>query len=94
MKENRGHVTTALRGRGFVIAVVTAIVVVVGAQLAVLLSRHMMNAVALVGSWLMLVLLAGYLTTRFRPSFGIPMLLGFAFSAVVVAVFAGMGMMA
>jgi hypothetical protein len=94
MKDNTVRMASALRGRGIVITVVTAIVVVIGARFAVALSAHMMNAVALVGSWMMLVLVAGYLVTRFRPSFGVPVLCGFAISVVVVAVFAGMGMMA
>lgn len=94
MKENTGRMASALRGRGIVIAVVTAIVVLGGARLAVVLSAHMMNAVALVGSWLMLVLLVGYLVTRFRPSFGVPVLFGFGGSAIVIAVLAGMDMMA
>jgi len=38
------------RVRGIAVAVVTAVVVVAGARLAALLSQHMMNAVALVGS--------------------------------------------
>ncbi|GAB3428999.1 hypothetical protein [Actinophytocola sediminis] len=94
MKDNMGRTANAVRGRGIVIAVVTAIVVVVGARLAVLVSQHMMNSVALVGSWLMLALLAGYLVTRFRPSVGIPVLFGVGIGVVVVVIFAGMGMMA
>ena len=53
----------------------------------------MMNAVALIGAWVMLVLVIGYLVTRFRPSVGIPVLAGFGIGAIVVALFAGMGMM-
>jgi hypothetical protein len=75
------------------IAVGTAAVVVAGARGAFLLSQHMMNAVALVGAWVMLVLVIGYLVTRFRPSVGVPVLVGFGIGAIVVALFAGMGMM-
>lgn len=81
------------RWRRVAIAVVTAVVVVVGARMAALLSQHMMNAVALVGSWLMLVLVMGYLAARFRPSVGVPLLVGFGLGAVAIAVVAGMGMM-
>lgn len=75
------------------IAVITAVIVVAGARGAFLLSQNMMNSIALVGSWVMLVLVVGYLVARFRPSVGVPLLVGFGFGAVVVALFAGMGMM-
>jgi hypothetical protein len=84
---------TTPRWRAVAIAAVTAVVVVSGARLAVLLSQHMMNPIALVGSWLMLVLVAGYLVARFRPSVGVPLLAGFGVAAIAVASFAGMGMM-
>lgn len=88
-----GNEMSVRRVRGVAVAVVTAVVVVGGARLAALLSEHMMNAVALVGSWLMLVLVTGYLVARFRPSVGVPVLVGFGVGAVGVAFFAGMGMM-
>lgn len=87
------HPAHPLYWRKIVIAVVTTVVVVAGAQLASLLSHHMMNAIALVGSWMMLVLVVGVLVARFRPSVGVPLLAGFGVGAVAVALFAGMGMM-
>ena len=88
------NVQHPLYWRRIAIAAVTAVVVVAGAQLASLLSHHMMNAIALVGSWMMLVLVTGYTVARFRPSVGVPLLAGFGIGAIAVALFAGMGMMA
>lgn len=76
------------------LALLAAAVVLLGAYGAERLSHQMMNAGALVGAWMMLVLLVGYIFLRFKPSVGIPILIGFAGGAVVVAVFAGMAMMA
>lgn len=70
----------------------SATVVLLGAYGADQLSAHMMNPVALVGAWMMLALLLCYLVVRFQPSVGVPMLVGFGASALVVAVFAGMTM--
>lgn len=94
MRDNVENSVRTIYWRRAAIAVVTAIVVVAGAELASLLSHHMMNAIALVGSWMMLVLVFGYLIARFRPSVGVPLLAGFGIGAVVVGLFAGMGMMA
>lgn len=69
-----------------------AAVVVIGAYAAEVLSGYMMNAVALVGAWMMLTLLVAYVVARFRPSVGGPLLVGFGAGAVVVALFAGMAM--
>jgi hypothetical protein len=88
-EQSRGHHLWRRIG----IAVVTAVIVVVGARGAFLLSQNMVNSIALVGSWMMLVLVVGYIVARFRPSVGVPLLAGFGFGAVVVALFAGMGMM-
>jgi hypothetical protein len=93
MKVSAGQSTSQPTWRRISIALGTAAVVVAGARGAFLLSQHMMNAVALVGSWVMLVLVVGYIVARFRPSVGIPLLVGFGVGAVVVALFAGMGMM-
>ncbi|TDV51873.1 hypothetical protein CLV71_1052 [Actinophytocola oryzae] len=93
MEISAGRSTALLAARRIGIAVGTAAVVIVGARGAFLLSQNMMNAIALVGSWVMLVLVVGYIVARFRPSAGIPMLVGFGVGAVVVAAFAGMGMM-
>ena len=71
----------------------TAGVVVAGARGAFLLSQHMMNAVALVGAWVMLTLVAGYLVVRFRPAVGAALLIGVGIGAAVVALFAGMDVM-
>lgn len=79
--------------RRVAIAVVTAAVVVAGSRAAFLLSQHMMNAVALVGAWIMLMLVAGYVVVRFRPAIGAALLIGVGIGAAVVAVFAGMDMM-
>ena len=92
MRANTGH-TVQLTWRRIGIAVLTAGVTLAGARGAFLLSQHMMSAVALVGAWMMLALVITYLVVRFRPSVGIPLLAGFATGAVVVALFAGMGMM-
>lgn len=70
-----------------------AAVVVAGACAADVLSGYMMNAVALVGAWMMVTLLVAYVVARFRPSVGGPLLVGFGAGAVVVALFAGMAMM-
>jgi hypothetical protein len=75
------------------LAVASAVVVMAGARGAFLLSQHMMNAVALVGAWMMLVLVTGYVVARFRPAIGVPLLIGFGLGAVVVALLAGMDMM-
>jgi hypothetical protein len=93
MKATTGQAAIPLALRRIAIAVLAACVTVAGARGAFLLSEQMMNAVALVGAWMMLVLLAGYLAVRFRPSVGIPLLAGFGLGAIVVAMFAGMGMM-
>jgi hypothetical protein len=93
MKVSAGQSTSRLTWHRIGIAVVTAAAVVAGARGAFLLSEHMMNATALVGSWVMLVLVAGYVVARFRPSVGIPLLVGFGMGVVVVAFFAGMAMM-
>jgi hypothetical protein len=93
MRANAGQTAFQLTSRRIGIAVAAAGVVVAGARGAFLLSHHMMNAVALVGSWMMLALVIGYLVVRFRPSVGIPLLVGFGIGAAVVALFAGMGMM-
>jgi len=79
--------------RRLAIAFVAACVVVLGARGAFMLSQHMMNAVALVGSWMMLALLAGYLAVRFRPSVGVPLIAGFGVGAIVVVLYAGVDMM-
>lgn len=71
-----------------------AVLVAAGARGAYVLSDYMMNAVALVGAWMMLTLLCGYVVARFRPSIGGPLLVGYGVGAVVVALFAGMAMMA
>src|SRR5262245_32600370 len=94
MKNDTQSSATTPRWRAVAIAVVTAVLVASGARMAVLLSHHMMNSVALVGSWLMLVLVMGYVVARFRPSVGVPLLAGFGVAAIAVALFAGMGMMA
>jgi hypothetical protein len=88
---NASSVQLLLRRVG--VAIVAVCVILAGARGAFLLSQHMMNAVALVGAWMMLALTAVYLVLRFRPSLGIPLLAGFGVSAIVVAVFAGMAMM-
>lgn len=59
------------------IALGTAAVVVAGARGALALSQNMMNSIALVGSWVMPVLVAGYIVVRFRPAIGIPLLAGY-----------------
>jgi len=69
-----------------------AVLVAAGARGAFVVSGYMMNAVALVGAWMMLALLFAYLVARFRPSVGGPLLVGFGAGAVVVALFAGMAM--
>ncbi len=79
--------------RRLVLVVGYAVVVAAGARGAYVLSGYMMNAVALVGAWMMLTLLGAALVTRFRPSVGGPLLVGFGAGAVVVALFAGMAMM-
>jgi uncharacterized membrane protein YidH (DUF202 family) len=84
------HVITWRRAA---IAVVSAGVVVAGARVAFLLSDQTMNAVALVGAWVMLTLVAGYVVARFRPAVGAALLVGVGIGAAVVALFAGMGMM-
>jgi|tagenome__1003787_1003787.scaffolds.fasta_scaffold20945466_4 hypothetical protein len=83
------HVITWRRAA---IAVASACVVLAGALGAVLLSRHMMNSVALVGSWIMLTLITGCIVARFRPAVGASLLIGVGAGATVMAVFAGMGM--
>jgi hypothetical protein len=93
MRASTGQTTVQLTWRRIGIVVATAGVVLGGARGAFLLSHQMMNPVALVGAWMMLALVIGYLVVRFRPSVGIPLLVGFAIGAVVVALFAGMGMM-
>lgn len=93
METSAGQSKSLLVLRRVGIAAATATVVVAGARGAFLLSEHMMNATALVGSWLMSVLLIGYIVARFRPSVGIPLLMGFGAGVVVVVSFAGMGMM-
>lgn len=79
--------------RRVAITLATAGVTVAGARAAFLLSHHMMNAVALVGAWVMLELVAGYLVARFRPAIGAALLIGVGIGAAVVALFAGMDMM-
>ena len=83
----------AITWRRAAIAVGSAGVVVAGARVAFLLSDQMMNAVALVGAWVMLALVAGYVVARFRPAVGAALLVGVGIGAAVVALFAGMGMM-
>ena len=79
--------------RRVVTAVVAAALVVAGARVAFLLSQQMMNAVALVGAWVMLMLVTGYLVARFRPAIGAALLIGVGIGAIVVVLFAGMDMM-
>lgn len=76
-----------------VLAVGAAAVVVVGAYLAELLSRHMMSAVALVGSWLMFAFVVSCIVTRFRPAVGVPVLVGFAAGTVFVVIVGAGAMM-
>jgi hypothetical protein len=83
------HVITWRRA---VIAVASAGVVLAGARGAVLLSQHLMNSVALVGSWIMLTLITGGIVARFRPAIGASLLVGVGVGAAVMAAFAGMGM--
>lgn len=73
-------------------AVASAGIVLAGAWGAVLLSRHMMSSVALVGSWIMLTLITGCIVARFRPATGASLLIGVGVGAAVLAVFAGMAM--
>jgi hypothetical protein len=93
MEANVGQPRVQLALRQIAIAILAAGVVVAGARGAFLVSQDTMNVVALVGSWMMLALVSGYLVVRFRPSVGIPLLVGFGIGAVVVALFAGMAMM-
>jgi hypothetical protein len=79
--------------RRLAITMAAAVVVILGARGAFLLSQHMMNAVALVGSWMMLALIACYPAVRFRPSVGVPLLAGFGVGAIVVVLYAGADMM-
>lgn len=93
MKTTPAQPAHLITWRRAAITVVTAGVVVAGARAAFLLSHHMMNAVALVGAWVMLTLVAGYLVARFRPAVGAALLIGVGIGAAVVALFAGMDMM-
>jgi hypothetical protein len=93
MNASTGQAAIPTMLRRIALALVAAGVTMAGARGAFLLSEQMMNAVALVGAWMMLALLLGYLAVRFRPSVGIPLLAGFGLGAIVVALFAGMGMM-
>ena len=79
--------------RGIGVAVLAATVVLLGARGAFLLNGNMMSPVALVGSWVMLTMVGAYLVARFRPALGMPVFVGVGAGVVVVAVFAGMGMM-
>ena len=88
-----GQTANRLVWRRLAIAMAAAVVVILGARGAFLLSQHMMNAVALVGAWVMLTLVAGYLVVRFRPAVGAALLIGVGIGAAVVALFAGMDMM-
>jgi hypothetical protein len=72
---------------------ISAAVVLLGAYLAGQLGADMMSPAALVGAWMMLALVAGYIVMRFRPAVGVPLLIGFAAAAAVVATFAGAAMM-
>lgn len=76
-----------------VVALGSAVVVVLGAYGTNRLSDGMMSSVALVGGWMMLLLLLCYLVARFRPSVGVPVFVGFGLGAVLVAIPAGMAMM-
>jgi len=87
-----GQTANRLVWRRLAIAIAAAVVVVLGARGAFLLSQHMMNAVALVGSWMMLMLLVGYTAVRFRPSVGAPLMAGFGVGAIVVVLYAGAAM--
>ena len=93
MRTRAAQPVPAITWRRGLIAVVTAAIVVAGARAAFLLSDYLDNAVALVGAWIMLTVLVGYLVTRFRPAVGAALLIGVGIGAAVVALFAGMGMM-
>jgi hypothetical protein len=93
MKARTAQSAHLVTWRRAAIAVGMAGVVVAGARAAFLLSHHMMNAVALVGAWVMLTLVVGYVVVRFRPAVGAALLIGVGIGAVVVALFAGMDMM-
>ena len=75
------------------LVLLSATVVLVGAYWADRLGGQMMSPVALVGAWMMLALVVGYVVVRFRPAVGVPLLIGFAAAAAVVATFAGATMM-
>lgn len=76
------------------VVLLSAIVVLAGAYWADRLGGSMMSPVALVGAWMMLALVVGYVVVRFRPAVGVPLLIGFAAAAAVVATVAGAAMMA
>lgn len=74
------------------LALCSTAIVLLGAYGTYQLSHTMMSPVALVGGWMMLMLLLCYLLVRFRPSLGIPVFVGFGVGAVLVAIPAGMAM--
>jgi hypothetical protein len=93
MKANAEQSSIRFVLRGIGVAVLAATVVLLGARGAFLLNGNMMSPVALVGSWVMLTMVGAYLVARFRPALGMPVFAGVGAGVVVVAVFAGMGMM-
>lgn len=68
-----------------------ALLVAGGAKVVSLPGNGMMG-VALVGAWLMFALGLAYAGVRLRPSTGGALLIGFGIGAVLVVLFAGMGM--